>query len=85
MLLVPEAGEVSEIARQAMAFYLSLSNYHNIWKGLGFTEDDLDRGGSSWFLDAMVAWGPETTVDQRVWAHFDADMVARRELPGLGA
>ena len=34
--LVREPGKAREITRQEMAFFLSLSNYRNIWKGLGF-------------------------------------------------
>ena len=55
-----------------MAFYLPLANYRNNWKRLGFTEEDLAGGGSSRFLDAMVAWGTEAAIAQRIQAHFDA-------------
>src|SRR5215472_2609908 len=72
VLLVAEPSKAREIARQAMAFYLPLSNYRNNWKRLGFTDADLDSGGSNRFLDAMVAWGTETAINQRIQAHFDA-------------
>ncbi len=72
VLLVAEPSKAREIARQAMAFYLPLPNYRNNWKRLGFTDEDLDNGGSNRFLDAMVAWGTETAVNQRIQAHFDA-------------
>jgi probable F420-dependent oxidoreductase len=72
VLLVTDPGKAREIGRQAMAFYLPLSNYRNNWKRIGFTDDDLDNGGSDRFIDAMVAWGTETAIDQRLQAHFDA-------------
>ena len=72
VLLVAEQSKAREIARQTMAFYLPLVNYRNAWKRLGFTDDDLERGGSDRFLDAMVAWGSETAIENRIQAHFDA-------------
>ena len=72
VLLVADPGKAREIARQTMAFYLPLTNYRNNWKRLGFTDDDLAGGGSDRFLDAMVAWGSETTIRQRLQAHFEA-------------
>ena len=72
VLLVAEATKAREIARQAMAFYLPLPNYRNNWKRLGFTDQDLENGGSNKFLDAMVAWGTETAIQNRIQAHFDA-------------
>ena len=72
VLLVADPGKAREIARQTMAFYLPLSNYRNNWKRGGFSDDDLADGGSDRFLDAMVAWGSETAVRQRIQAHFDA-------------
>ena len=72
VLLVTDPGKARELARQAMAFYLPLTNYRANWTRLGFSEDDLASGGSDRFLDAMVAWGTETAIRQRIQAHFDA-------------
>jgi probable F420-dependent oxidoreductase len=72
VLLVQDPAKAREVARQTMAFYMPLVNYRNHWRRLGFSEDDLARGGSDRFLDAMVAWGDEQTVRQRIQAHFDA-------------
>jgi len=72
VLLVAEATKAREIARRAMAFYLPLANYRNSWKRVGLTDDDLEGGGSDRFLDAMVAWGTETAIQNRIQAHFDA-------------
>jgi len=72
VLLVNEPAKAREIARQVIAFYLPLTNYRNNWKRLGFADEDLEGGGSDRFLDAMVAWGSETAIRQRIKAHFDA-------------
>jgi probable F420-dependent oxidoreductase len=72
VLLTNEPSTAREIARQAMAFYLPLTNYRNSWKRVGFTDEDLDDGGSDRFLDSMVAWGTESVIRNRLQAHFDA-------------
>jgi probable F420-dependent oxidoreductase len=72
VLMVTDPTKAREVARQTMAFYLPLTNYRNNWQRLGFSEDDLANGGSNRFLDAMVAWGDEAAIRQRIQAHFDA-------------
>ena len=72
VLLVTDPGKAREVARQTMAVYMRLPNYRNNWLRLGFSEDDLAGGGSDRFLDAMVAWGDESMVQQRIQEHFDA-------------
>lgn len=72
VLLVSDADKARSLARQAMAFYLPLPNYRNNWKRPGFGDEDMEAGGSNRFLDAMVAWGSEATVRQRIQAHLDA-------------
>jgi hypothetical protein len=72
VLLVTDSSKARKVARQAVAFYLPLTNYRNNWKRLGFSEEDLASGGSNRFLDAVLAWGNEATIRQRMQAHFDA-------------
>ena len=50
--------------RLALAGGIRLSD----WLG----EQDLADGGSDRFLDAMVAWGDASILQQRIQAHFDA-------------
>jgi probable F420-dependent oxidoreductase len=79
-LLAPEQAVVLEtdptaaraLGRQHLAGYLNLPNYANNWKRLGFTDADTADGGSDALVDALVAWGDEGTVMQRVQAHRDA-------------
>jgi probable F420-dependent oxidoreductase len=72
VLLVKDPTKARGIARQAMAFYLPLPSYQRNWQRLGFREKDLANGGSDRFLDAMVAWGDEPAIRQRLQAHVDA-------------
>ena len=39
---------------------------------LGFSDTDLEHGGSDRFLDAMVAWGDVGTIERRIEEHFSA-------------
>jgi probable F420-dependent oxidoreductase len=66
-VLTTDAAKAREIARKALAIYLTLPNYVNNWKRLGFTEFSSDQ-----FVDALVAWGDEAAIKRRVEAHLDA-------------
>ena len=72
VLMITDAAKAREVARQMLAFYMPLPNYRNNWIRLGFSEQDLADGGSERFLDAMVAWGEASVLQQRIQAHFDA-------------
>ncbi len=61
-----------ELARAELSRYMVLPNYRNNWLRLGFTEVDLQDGGSERFLNAMVVWGNEATISARIQEHFDA-------------
>lgn len=79
-ILVPEQAVVletdrrraHEIGRRHLSRYLTLPNYTNNLRRLGFSEDDLDHHGSERLLDALIAWGDETTVAQRIRQHLQA-------------
>jgi probable F420-dependent oxidoreductase len=85
-LLCPEQAVVlatdPEVARAAarthMATYLTLPNYTNNLRRLGWGDDDLGAGGSDELVDAIVAWGDEDAIVARVRDHLDrgADHVA---------
>lgn len=79
-LLAPEQAAVLEtdpskaraIARDHMGMYLSLPNYVNNLKRLGFADADVENGGSNRLVDAIVVWGSIDDVVGRVRAHHDA-------------
>ena len=59
-------------ARKHMKVYLRLPNYQNNLKWLGFEDSDFKRGGSDRLVDAIVAWGDDKAIDERLRAHWDA-------------
>ena len=59
-----------EVAREQMQRYMALSNYRNNWIRLGFTEEEITGKGSERFLDAMVVWGTEKTIQNCIDSHF---------------
>jgi probable F420-dependent oxidoreductase len=70
--LETDADAARRIGRETLAIYLTLPNYTNNWKRLGFTDDDFANGGSDRLIDAMFAWGDEETIRRRVYEHLDA-------------
>jgi probable F420-dependent oxidoreductase len=79
-LLAPEQAAVLEgdpskartIARAHMAMYLGLPNYVANLKRLGFTDADIENGGSDRLVDTIVVWGDIDAVAKRVREHHDA-------------
>ena len=55
-----------------MKIYLSLPNYQNCLRWLGFEEGDWEGEGSDRLVDAIVAWGDEKAIMDRVQQHYDA-------------
>lgn len=79
-LLAPEVTVVVESdpdrararAREFMSMYLTLENYVNNLRSLGYREDDFEAGGSDRLVDALVGWGGPDAVAERVHEHLDA-------------
>jgi probable F420-dependent oxidoreductase len=79
-LLAPEQGVVLEtdadrarsIARGRLEMYMSLPNYTNNLRRLGFGDEDFQGGGSDRLVDALVAWGDEQAIRDRIDAHREA-------------
>ena len=72
VLLETDAATARSAAREALSRYLQLENYVNSWRREGFGDDDFAGGGSTRFLDAMVAWGDEGAIRARIQEHWDA-------------
>jgi probable F420-dependent oxidoreductase len=83
VVLESDSAKAREIARAHTSRYLTLPNYVNNLRRLGFDEEDLANGGSDRLLDAIVAWGDTTAVIERVRAHQSAgaDHVCVQVLP----
>jgi probable F420-dependent oxidoreductase len=79
-LLAPEVTVVLEsdptkarqLARTFTAGYLTLPNYTNNLRSLGFGDEDLVGGGSDHLVDAIVCWGDLDAVAARVRQHYEA-------------
>lgn len=79
-LLAPEQAVVFEsdperaraVARRHTAGYLRLENYTANLRRLGFGDADLEGAGSDRLVDAIVAWGDEERVGERIRAHLAA-------------
>jgi len=72
VLLEKNASAAREVAREFTTGYLSLPNYANNLRSLGFGDEDLARGGSDRLVDAVVAWGDPDGIANRIRQHFDA-------------
>lgn len=59
-------------ARRSLEFYFVTPNHYKNWLRIGYTEDDLKHGGSDRLIDALVAWGTEEQIRDRIRQHFDA-------------
>jgi probable F420-dependent oxidoreductase len=67
-----DPAKARALARENMKVYVSLPNYQNNLKWLGFEDADFQDGGSDRLVDAIVAWGDEDAISARIQAHFDA-------------
>ena len=79
-LLAPEVAVVLEedestarrIAHDYMRGYLSLPNYSNNLRRLGYSEEDLAGSGSNRLMDALVPWGSLDRIREGIEAHYQA-------------
>jgi probable F420-dependent oxidoreductase len=87
VLLETDPAKARQGARAALASYLTLENYVNNWRRLGFGDADFAGGGSDRLIDAVIAWGDEAAIRRRIQAHWDAgaDHVCIQPLPPDGA
>jgi probable F420-dependent oxidoreductase len=72
VVLSTDADEARAVGREAVGFYLNLSNYLNNWKRLGFTDEDIAKPGSDKLIDAVVAHGSAEDIAKRLNEHLDA-------------
>jgi probable F420-dependent oxidoreductase len=70
--LEADADVARDIARKYMSIYLTLPNYVQNLRRLGWGDDDLAGAGSDKLVDALVAWGDADAVSARVAAHHEA-------------
>ncbi|MFA5883116.1 MAG: TIGR03620 family F420-dependent LLM class oxidoreductase [Acidimicrobiia bacterium] len=68
VVLETDAATARALARNAVAFYLTLPNYVNNWKRLGYTDDEI-MGCDDRFIDEIFAWGDADAIHERLDAH----------------
>ena len=66
------ADEARSIAREALAYYLTLPHQLQKFRRLGFDESDLAPPGSDRLVDALVVAGDSGRIQQAVQAQLDA-------------
>jgi probable F420-dependent oxidoreductase len=72
VLVEQDPAEARRIAREYIAFYLTLPNYVRAWERAGFGPEECADGGSDRLVDAVVAWGSPEVITERVSAHLAA-------------
>jgi probable F420-dependent oxidoreductase len=80
--LETDPAKARSLGRKELSRYMVLPNYRNSWLRQGFTEAELNDGGSDEaelndggsdrFIDAMVLWGDAETIKRGLRAHFTA-------------
>ena len=71
-VLEKDPGKARAAVRGLIGFYLGLPNYLQSFKLMGFDESDFAGGGSDRIVDAIVAWGDEQAIRDRVAAQYKA-------------
>lgn len=72
VILETDAEKARALAKDAAKVYLSLENYRNNWRRLGFADDELADSGSDSFIDATFAYGTVEDIRKRIDAHLTA-------------
>ena len=72
VLLETDPSKARKIARANTTTYLRLPNYQNNLRQFGYDDADFADGGSDRLVDAIVAWGDEKAIGDRIQAHHDA-------------
>jgi probable F420-dependent oxidoreductase len=73
VILETDAGKARAAAREYMKTYVPrLPNYTNNLKALGWADSEFENGCSDRLVDAVVAWGNEEKIRDRIDAHLKA-------------
>ena len=71
-ILETNAADARATARSFLSFYLTLPNYVDNWRRLGFTDADFAGGGSDRLIDSIMVWGDERAIRERIEEHWQA-------------
>jgi len=71
-VLMQDPDAAMRVARRFTEDYLSLPNYANNLRRLGYSEEDVSGAGSDRLVEATIAVGDVEAIASRVRAHLDA-------------
>jgi probable F420-dependent oxidoreductase len=72
VILERDAAKARARAREHLSFYANQDNYRRILIAQGFADADFENGCSDRLIDAVVAWGSEEKIRDRIDAHLAA-------------
>ncbi|MBI3246563.1 MAG: TIGR03620 family F420-dependent LLM class oxidoreductase [Deltaproteobacteria bacterium] len=72
VMLETDAAKARTAARRYMQVYLGVEHYVQRLREVGFSDADFTNGGSDRLVDALIAWGDETAIRERIAAYYNA-------------
>lgn len=86
IMLETDADQARAVGRGLVSGLATMPNYRNSLLRMDLTEDDLGPEVSDRAADALLAWGDEAAIRQRLQDHWDAgaDQVAIQVMPKGG-
>lgn len=72
VLLEPDPGKARATAREHLRPYLNTPYNVAKFRRLGYTDEDIEHGGSDRLVDDLVFWGDVDTVADQLHAHVTA-------------
>jgi probable F420-dependent oxidoreductase len=86
VMLETDPAVARKVGRALASGAGSMPNYRNSMLRMGFAADDFENGGSDRLADALLAWGDEAAIRNRIREHWDAgaDQVAIQIMPRAG-
>ncbi|MGD9762817.1 MAG: TIGR03620 family F420-dependent LLM class oxidoreductase [Candidatus Binatia bacterium] len=72
VLLESDAAKARAAAREYMAFYLTMPSLRKMLHNCGFSDAEMANGGSDRLVDALVVWGDEDKLRERICALYEA-------------
>ena len=67
-----DASKARAAIRQYLQIYLTIDHYVKRFREVGFTDEDFANGGSDRLVDAIVVWGNEAKIHERMDAYHKA-------------
>jgi probable F420-dependent oxidoreductase len=72
VVVEPDPETARKLAREYATTYLALKNYTNNLLRFGYTEQDLENGGSDRLIDAVIPHGSAEQIADAIRAHLEA-------------